>query len=92
MKRPRVRAGGFYFSRGFAREFRGYAAPALGSTKPTCYAGYRKIVEVERLKLLRRRGRFGSEKNIFLVSLLLELRSSLHLKIKMAVINGKTSD
>ena len=30
----------FYFSRGFAREFRGYAAPALGSTKPPCYAGY----------------------------------------------------
>ena len=24
----------------FAREFRGYAAPAPGSTKPPCYAGY----------------------------------------------------
>ena len=33
MKRPRIRAGGFYF-------FRGYAAPAPGSTKPPCYAGY----------------------------------------------------
>ena len=37
----------FYFSRGFAarslalraRIFRGYAAPAPGSTKPPCYAG-----------------------------------------------------
>ena len=29
----------FYFSRGFAREFRGYAAPAPRSTKPPCYAG-----------------------------------------------------
>ena len=26
----------------FAREFRGYAAPAPGSTKPPCYAGYPK--------------------------------------------------
>ena len=30
---------GFYFSRGFAREFRGYAARAPGSTKPPCYTG-----------------------------------------------------
>ena len=27
----------------FAREFRGYAAPAPGSTKPPCYAGYDKF-------------------------------------------------
>ena len=37
------------------------------------YLFFRKIVVVERLKLLRGRGRFGSEKNIFLASLLLEL-------------------
>ena len=39
----------FYFSRGFAREFRGYAAPAPGSTKPPCYAGYANtLVKAER--------------------------------------------
>ena len=32
LKRPRIRADGFYFSRGFA-------ARAPGSTKPPCYAG-----------------------------------------------------
>ena len=37
MKRPRIRAGGFYFSRG-------YAAPAPGSTKLPCYAG-KQIIE-----------------------------------------------
>ena len=40
MNRPRIHTCGFYFSRGFVARFRGYAAPAPGSTKPPCYAGY----------------------------------------------------
>ena len=47
--REEIGAEATYFSRGFAREFRGYAAPASGSTKPPCYAGYANtLVKAER--------------------------------------------
>ena len=42
-QRNREEIGAEFFSRlrrSFSREFAGYAAPAPGSTKPPCYAGY----------------------------------------------------